>query len=95
MLAIVLIHYKVSLDTVNAHTLAHRAYLAQLHEQGLLVASGPFVPRTGGALLLRVPDEATISSIIAKDPFHIEGVAEHEVRVWAPTIGATLLEQAP
>ena len=87
MLAIVLIHYKAALDVVNAHTPAHRAYLAGLHETGRLIASGPFVPRTGGALLLRVAAEEEIAEIIAGDPFHIHAVADHEVRVWAPTIG--------
>lgn len=92
MLAIVLITYKASLDTVNAHTPAHRTYLAELHQRGALVASGPFVPRTGGALILRVEREEEIATIIAGDPFHTNEVADYEVRGWAPTIGKDLLE---
>lgn len=92
MLAIVLIAYRASVDEVNAHTPAHRAYLAALKEKGALVASGPFVPRTGGALLLRVDREDEIAAIIAGDPFHTNDVADHEVKLWAPTIGRELLD---
>ena len=88
MLAIVLITYKAPLDAITAHTPAHRAYLAELHAKGALVASGPFIPRTGGALLLRAETDQEIAAIIANDPFHTNEVAEHEVKVWAPTIGA-------
>lgn len=95
MLALVLLSYKVPLDVVLQHTEDHRAYLRTLHAQGKLLASGPFAPRTGGALLLRVEREEEIASIVANDPFALRGVAQHEVRVWAPTIGADLFEAAP
>ncbi|HEY2512114.1 MAG TPA: YciI family protein [Polyangiaceae bacterium] len=95
MLALVLISYRVPLDVVAQHTDDHRAYLRTLHAQGKLLASGPFAPRTGGALLLRVEREDEISAIIANDPFHARGVAEHETRVWTPTIGAELFEGTP
>ena len=39
------------------HTDAHRAYLQGLKQEGLMIASGPMVPRSGGALLLRLPDD--------------------------------------
>jgi uncharacterized protein YciI len=94
MLAIVTITYSAPLDIVAQHTGDHRAYLKTLHEQGKLVASGPFVPRTGGALLLRVEREEEISAIILGDPFHSRGIATHEARVWEPTIGAAYLERA-
>jgi uncharacterized protein YciI len=92
VIAIVLIHYKVPLDVVAQHTADHRAYLGALNAQGKVLASGPFVPRTGGALLLRVAHEAEAQAIVDGDPFKLRGVADHEVRVWAPTLGADKLE---
>ena len=92
MIAIVTITYKAPLDTVVEHTPDHRAYLAGLHKAGKLLASGPFVPRTGGALLLRVADEAEVKAILEGDPFKQRGVADYDVRVWAPTFGADKLE---
>ena len=91
MFAIVLITYKAAPDVVAQHTPDHRAYLRALHDQGKVLASGPFVPRTGGALLLRVEREEEIAEIVARDPFHLHDVASHDVRVWAPTIGSDAL----
>jgi uncharacterized protein YciI len=52
-----------------------------------MVCSGPFVPRSGGALLLRVQDEKEIPEILAKDPFQIEKLVETTVFKWDPNIG--------
>src|SRR5690606_31419608 len=51
MYALVLIRYRRPMDDVAAATADHRSYLAGLRDAGLLLASGPFDPRTGGALL--------------------------------------------
>ncbi len=93
MLAIAILTYTVPLDEVLASVDAHRAYLATLHARGKLVASGPFVPRTGGALLLRVDDEAELAAIILGDPFSQRKIARYETKVWAPTIGGEALEK--
>jgi uncharacterized protein YciI len=92
MLAIVTLTYLVPLEALAAHTPAHRAYLGELHAKGTLIASGPFAPRTGGALLLRVEREEELAAIVAGDPFHMHGVAAHDVRVWSPTFGGEALE---
>jgi len=91
MLAIAILTYVVPMEQVLANVDAHRAYLTDLHAQGKLVASGPFVPRTGGALLLRAADEAELHALVAADPFRERGIATYDVRVWAPGIGADLL----
>jgi uncharacterized protein YciI len=58
MYALAIIRYRRPIDEVLAHSPAHHAYLQQLKADGVLVASGPLAPRYGGALLLRVPDDA-------------------------------------
>ena len=66
---------------------AHRAYCQGLKQEGLLIASGPFVPRNGGAFLLRVPDneaQATLDSIRENDPYTRFGLAQYEMWPWAP-----------
>jgi uncharacterized protein YciI len=91
MFVLVTIAYTAPIETVLQHTPDHRAYLAKLNEAGKLLASGPFVPRTGGLLLLRVEDEGEVTAILDADPFKQRGVASYETRVWAPTIGADKL----
>jgi uncharacterized protein YciI len=88
--AIAILRYRRPLDEVLQHVDAHRAYLRGLKERGVLLASGPFVPRAGGALLLRVADEpldAALDRIRDEDPFTRAGVAQYELLPWDPVIG--------
>jgi len=96
MFAIAVIRYRCPLEEVLPHVEAHRAYLRGLRETGWLVASGPFEPRVGGALLLSVPDGdviGTLDRIRDQDPFVREGVAQYEMWSWKPTIGREALER--
>ncbi len=90
MYALALLRYRRPLEEVLPVVDAHRAYLRELKAQGLLLASGPFDPRSGGALLLRVPDadvQGTLDRIRDGDPFTKTGMAQYELLPWAPTIG--------
>lgn len=90
MYGIVLIRYRLPLDEVVAATEEHRVYLRELKSQGVLIAAGPFDPRTGGALLVRVPDESAQKSLDAVrdgDPFYRKGVANYELIAWNTVIG--------
>lgn len=60
MYAIALIRYRRALEEVMPHVDAHRAYLQGLYDNGWLLVSGPFEPRVGGALLLRVRTETSV-----------------------------------
>ncbi len=96
MYAIALIRYRRPLEEVMPHVDAQRAYLQGLYDNGWLLVSGPFEPRVGGALLLRVPDGdlgATLDRIRDQDPFVREGVAQYELLPWQPVIGAEGLDQ--
>jgi uncharacterized protein YciI len=89
--ALAIIRYRKRFEEVEPHLAAHRAYLRGLKEQGVLLASGPFDPRTGGALLLRVKEgedrAAALDRIRAGDPFTQAGVAQYELLPWDPVIG--------
>lgn len=90
MYALAIIRYRRPLDEVLAHHEAHRAYLLSLKAAGTLVASGPLDPRNGGALLLRLPDEATerdLDAIRDGDPYWQHGVAQYELLRWKVGIG--------
>src|SRR5512140_1856891 len=96
MYAIALIRYRKPLEQVLPVVDEHRAYLATLKAKGILLASGPFDPRTGGALLLRVPDQdthAVLDGIRDADPFIQKGMAQYELLPWAPTIGKDDLDR--
>lgn len=90
MYAMALIRYRKPFPEVEPHLEGHRAYLRGLFEQKLLLASGPLDPRTGGVLLLRVPDDSvgpSLDRIRDDDPFTLAGVAQYELLPWNPVIG--------
>lgn len=69
----------------------HRAYLGDLAERGINLASGPFGDDdTAGALLIvRAEDRAAAVAALADDPFQREDVvASVSVNEWRPVIGA-------
>jgi uncharacterized protein YciI len=90
--AFVALKYRYPLERMLQTIDRHRAYLRQLHEQGKMVCSGPFDPREGGALLLRVEDAGEIPGILAKDPFQTEGLVDATVYKWLPNIGVEGLD---
>lgn len=85
--AFVALKYTAPLERILKTVDRHRAYLRELHEQGKLVASGPFVPREGGGLLLRINDASEIAPLLARDPYHMEGLCTDTIHVWDPGIG--------
>jgi uncharacterized protein YciI len=90
MYALAIIRYRRPLEEVLLVTEQHRAYLRSLKDAGTLVASGPMDPRTGGALLLRVPDDDVPGSLDAVrdgDPYVTFGVAQYELIPWAVNTG--------
>lgn len=94
--ALALLRYRKPLDEVLTVLDQHRAYLQSLKEQGLLLASGPLDPRTGGALLLKVPGDsiqASLDRIRDGDPFTQTGMAQYELMPWYPTIGLEGLDK--
>jgi uncharacterized protein YciI len=96
MYAVVLIRYRRPIEEVQAVLEEHRAYLRGLEADGLLLASGPMEPRTGGVLLLRVPDgtaHQTLDRIRDDDPYIKAGVAQYEMWPWQPVIGADALDR--
>jgi uncharacterized protein YciI len=75
----------------DEHRPAHRAYLRELHEQGRLVVSGPYVGgEPAGALLVFEGESADeIAALLDEDPFHKVGVvADRVIRPWEVVIGA-------
>ena len=95
MYAIALLRYRRPLEEVLTVSDAHRAYLIGLMDRGLLLASGPLSPRTGGALLLRVPDDGAMEAldrIRDEDPYTRAGMVQYELLPWAPNLGAERLE---
>jgi uncharacterized protein YciI len=67
---------------------AHRSLLARHHEEGRLLAAGPWADDSGALLVFDV-ERAELERILAADPYYrTPGVEVAAVREWAPVIGA-------
>ncbi len=96
MYALILIRYRLPMEEVAKVTEEHRSYLRELKADGTLIASGPMDPRTGGAILVRVPDDnvqQNLTDVRDEDPFYKKNVANYELIPWNPVIGKEDLDK--
>ncbi|HEY4216785.1 MAG TPA: YciI family protein [Gemmatimonadaceae bacterium] len=96
MYAIAIIRYRRPVEEVLAVTEQHRGYLRDLKDEGILIASGPMDPRTGGILLLNVPDDdvvAALDRVRDGDPYVTFGMAQYELIPWNVGIGKEDLDK--
>ena len=70
--------YIAPLEDADKHMETHMAWVKAGYEQGLFLASGRKVPRTGGVILAR-GDRAVLEAMCAEDPFTVHGIAEYEI----------------
>ncbi|MDE6859741.1 MAG: YciI family protein [Duncaniella sp.] len=83
---IAILTYKKPLDEVDRHLQAHRKYLAEHYVAGDFIASGPQTPRIGGVIMIKADNRAAVDSIIAQDPFNINGIADYQIVEFTPTM---------
>ncbi len=89
---IVTLTYVVSLETVDSYLDEHIAFLKQQYAEGVFLASGRKVPRTGGVILARSESEEKLNAVLEQDPFKRNGVAEYSVVEFVPSMTADGLE---
>lgn len=75
---VISLSYKVPMDIVDFHLAEHVSWLQDAFDEGVFIAAGRKIPRTGG-LLLSTTDRDSLDASLAKDPFYVNGVAEVEV----------------
>ncbi len=80
----VIISYEKPLDDVLKVSDAHREYLDGFLRKGILVASGPMVPRTGGVIWFRNVDRGQVEAMVQDDPYAKAGVASFRILEFEP-----------
>jgi uncharacterized protein YciI len=76
--------YLAPLERIDTHLEAHRAHLQTGFDAGMLLASGPQSPRTGGVILARAADRAKIDDFLGRDPFVRHGLTRYRVLEFEP-----------
>ncbi|GAA4422214.1 YciI family protein [Georgenia halophila] len=79
--------------TTDVETLRpqHREFLQALHEDGVLVASGPWqdAAAPGALLLVKGEDHDSVLHQLDRDPFHrAHLIVRRTARAWNPVIGS-------
>ena len=85
---IVTLTYLLPVEEIDALMHDHVEWLKKGYDDGLFVASGRRVPRTGGVILARSGDEQALRENLARDPFVIHGTARCDVVEFTPSMTA-------
>lgn len=77
---IVTLTYTAATEALDAVRPAHRDWLDPHVASGLLLVTGPMVPRTGGVLITSGKVSRTeLEDLLKQDPFRIHGLVEYAV----------------
>ena len=85
---IAILTYKKPIEDVDRFLQANRNYLAEHYAAGDFITSGPQTPRVGGVIMIRAESREAVDSIIAQDPFNINGIADYQIVEFTPTMFA-------
>ena len=85
---IVTLTYLKPVEAIDALMHDHVEWLEKGYADGLFIASGRRVPRTGGAILARSGDELALRDNLARDPFIVHGAARCDVVEFTPSMTA-------
>jgi uncharacterized protein YciI len=81
---IVMLTYRTPISEVDKYLQAHRDFLDYYYKQGLLLASGPMKPKTGGIIIALTKDRAYLESVLQKDPYFLAEIADYQLIEFTP-----------
>ena|SRR3989338_2868065 len=90
---IIQLTYKAPIDEVDKYLQAHREFLAYHYKQGLLLASGPKKPRTGGIIVAATSDRQKLEKLFQEDPYYLAEIADYEFIEFTPVLHCDSLKQ--
>jgi len=82
---VVLISYIKPVSAIDAHIEDHVRFLDAGYADGLFLASGRQIPRTGGVILARSASRAALEAALAKDPFAVHNLARYDIVEFIPS----------
>jgi uncharacterized protein YciI len=88
---VILLDYVRPLEDVDSHLVAHRQFLREHYASGHLLMSGPKQPRTGGVIVCAAASRTEAEALVARDPFHVHGIANYQIIEFDVTSAASEL----
>ena len=71
--------YLKPVEIVDQFVTEHRTFLQTLYKRGIIICSGPQIPRTGGFILMNATSKDEALGFMENDPYVINGVAKYSV----------------
>jgi uncharacterized protein YciI len=75
----VILTYTVPLDKIDEVRPQHLQFLDEYYKQGIFIASGPQVPRTGGVIIACAESKEILEKILHQDPYAIRKAAQYQI----------------
>ncbi|MDG1642643.1 hypothetical protein DA718_17500 [Klebsiella huaxiensis] len=91
-IAVIVLTYVKPLDEVDAQLAAHVEWLKKGYADGLFLASGRKIPRSGGVILAKGDDMDLLRTWLSQDPFQQSGVAKVDIIPFEATMTAPPLQ---
>jgi uncharacterized protein YciI len=79
-------------SAMKLHLAAHRLWVEELRQQGVVISSGYLVdgggqPGGGGLLLVEAPSYAEAEALVQQDPMVLSGGVDWRLQQWRPAVG--------
>lgn len=78
--------YKTSLEEVDKHLKAHIEFLNKYREKKVFILAGRKLPRSGGIIIVNVPDRESLDNVLSEDPFMSNKLADFDITEFAPSV---------
>ncbi len=89
---IITVKYLCSIEQIEKHLAAHRAFLDKYYKNKMLICSGPQNPRTGGIIVSNASNRTSVEKMITEDPFYLNKLAEYSIVEFEPVKYASEFE---
>jgi uncharacterized protein YciI len=77
--------YKKEMSEVERFLEPHRAFIDKYMTRGILLASGPKIPRDGGVILANGLSRNELEELVKEDPFWIQEIAHYKITEFTVT----------
>ncbi len=81
---IIEIIYRAPLGKIEEILPAHRQFLQTGYDKGIILMSGPQVPRIGGILVARAKSMEELDAFFSSDPYRLNGLGEYRYTQFNP-----------
>ena len=81
---LIFIHYLESVEKIDEIRPRHSEFLDKGYKDGIVLFSGPLVPRTGGLIAARGETAEGVKEFFSNDPYQKEKAARYEFIEFEP-----------